>query len=128
MARTPNIVHKRPPIVGGDSNYQPLTIFSNEQTNDAARHLTKTETKTEETLKPDCEGEEYSEVVRFVGYEWRMPKHNNLDSSGLESEKRSSEHASLSLAQSSSTKLVSSNTFASLVCEPITSTNQVNPD
>jgi hypothetical protein len=37
MARTPNIVHKRPPIVGGDSNYQPLTIFSNEQTIDEYR-------------------------------------------------------------------------------------------
>ena len=83
MARTPNIVHKRPPIVGGESNYQPLTNFSNEQTINAARHLTKTETKTEEMLNPDCEGEEYSEVVRFVGYEWRMPKKINLDSSGL---------------------------------------------
>jgi hypothetical protein len=50
----------------------------------------------------------------------------NLDSSGLKSVKQSSEHACLSLAQSSSTKLVSCNTFASLVCEPVTSTNQVN--
>jgi len=57
-----------------------------------------------------------------------VQKQNILDSSGIESEKRSSEHASLSFAQSSSTKLVSRNTFASLVCEPVTSTNQVNPD
>ena len=47
MARTPNIVHKRPPIFGGESNYQPLTNFSNEQTIDAARQLTKTETKSD---------------------------------------------------------------------------------
>ena len=105
MARTFNIVHQKPPIIGGDSNYQPLTNFSNKQTNNAAQQLTKT--KTSETLNPDCEGEEYSEVVTNKPNKWRTPDKINLDSSGLKSVERSSEHACLSLAQSSSTKLVS---------------------
>ena len=76
---------KKPPIFGGESNYQPLTNFSNEQTNNAARQLTKT--KTSETLNPNCEGEEYSEVVTNKPNEWRMPEKINLDFSGIKSVK-----------------------------------------
>ena len=53
-----------------------LTIFSNKQTNNAARHLTKTKTKTKETLNPDCEGEEYSEVVANKPDKWQLPEKN----------------------------------------------------
>jgi hypothetical protein len=50
-------------------------------------------------LKPDCEGEEYSEVVRFVGYKWRMPKQINLDSRGLESVPKTNKFLKISTSE-----------------------------
>jgi hypothetical protein len=67
----------RKPIFDGDSNYQPLTNFSNDQTNNTARQLSDTSETSNPLTDQDREGEEHSEVVSNVESPHGVTRVNN---------------------------------------------------